>query len=125
MDYDKMPTFDDAVRLVAERLKCSEGRAKKIVRDAYASSEVGNELRWNELPSLAWLQHAPGAEFRRFNLDDLLDWLGREHGVKQHVDKSRKPRASPQTDRAELKIKELYPNGVPLAVGTGQQGTPR
>src|ERR1700733_11813121 len=76
MTYDKRPSFDEAVRLVALRLKCSEGRAKKVMHDAYLSGEVDHELRWNELPILTEVDK-PGPEFRRFNLDDLLDWLDR------------------------------------------------
>jgi hypothetical protein len=80
MTYDKRPSFDEAVQLVAVRLKCSEGRAKKVMHDAYLSGEVDHELRWNELPILTKV-NKPGPEFRRFNLDDLLDWLARKHAI--------------------------------------------
>src|ERR1700733_12515727 len=80
MTYDKRPSFDEAVRLLALRLKCSEGRAKKIMHEAYLSGEVDHELRWNELPILTKVDK-PGPEFRRFNLDHLLDWLARKHAI--------------------------------------------
>jgi hypothetical protein len=111
MDYDKTPTFDEAVRRVVEQLKCSEGRAKKLVRDAYASGEVDNELRWNELPSLTRLDHVPGAEFRRFNWDDLLDWLGRQHGVS--VEQLPTPHAQRQRTPVEEAARAFWGPGGP------------
>jgi hypothetical protein len=81
--------FDEATRLVVELLKCSTGRAKKLVCDAYASGEVDAKLWGNDRfekanirPGVLWRYgEKPSIDFYLLNRIDLLDWLKREHGA--------------------------------------------
>lgn len=111
-------TFDDATRIVRERLGCSVGRAQKIVRDAKASGEVRlDRPEPAPLPDLIDEGFVDLAVLRqdrsppKLSKDDFLDWLRRQDDGGS--EKAAREHTSPAVDRATIAVKALYPDGVP------------
>jgi hypothetical protein len=87
MAADEWLDFEQATKIVVERLGCSTGRAQRIVRDASASNDV---RRKSILPSFDGFALRPGAlppgaslraEFLDLEQTDFFDWLDRNHAV--------------------------------------------